>query len=220
MEPVRLLIHPGEGEYEEKKSRFLALALPVKSEAEAQAAILARRKAHPDARHHCYAFVTGASHELMRSSDDGEPSGTGGRPILEALLGSGLHNALVVVTRYFGGTLLGTGGLSRAYSAAACAALQAAGAAELYRGSCWQVMASYGDYTRLSRLLDQMDLAREEAEFGTDVTQRVFLLPEQETAFLTQLADATSGEAVCEKEADCWFLRQEKRAILQDAPFG
>ncbi len=207
-----ILTEPGEGFYEEKKSRFLALALPVRNEEEAAAALIARRKLHPDARHHCYAYLCGPHHELTRSSDDGEPSGTGGRPILEALLGSGLHNAMVIVTRYFGGTLLGTGGLSRAYSAAAVEALQQAGRALLFYGNLWQIVLSYSNFAKLERLLDGMDLARGQTVFEADISQEVYLQPEEEEAFFQALADATSGEAVSEKIKAVRYLRDGKTA--------
>ena len=108
----------GEGEIVEKKSRFIATVIPAGSEEEVLAFIESVRKKYWDARHHCFAYVIGERNELQRCSDDGEPSGTAGKPMLEVLLGEEIHNVAVVVTRYFGGTLLGTGGLVRAYSAA------------------------------------------------------------------------------------------------------
>lgn len=111
-----LLIKGAEAELVEKKSRFIATVRPVASEEEAAAFIEEMKKKYYDARHNCSAFVIGDRGQLTRSSDDGEPSGTAGRPMLEVLLGSGIRNIAAVVTRYFGGTLLGTGGLVRAYS--------------------------------------------------------------------------------------------------------
>ncbi len=108
--PYKIICEPGYGEYEEKKSRFLANAAPVTSEEEAAAFIASVRKKYYDARHHCYAFVIGRNREITRCSDDGEPGGTAGKPILETLLGTQAVDGIVVVTRYFGGTLLGTGG--------------------------------------------------------------------------------------------------------------
>ena len=105
----------GVGEIVEKKSRFIATVQPVDCEEEAAAFIGAMKKKYWDASHNCSAFTIGRNHELTRCSDDGEPSGTAGRPMLDVLLREDIHNAAVVVTRYFGGTLLGTGGLVRAY---------------------------------------------------------------------------------------------------------
>ena len=113
----------GIGEYTEKKSRFIGELRPVSSQEEAAAFLRETRKLHNDARHHCMAWVIGERAETKHSSDDGEPSGTAGRPILSVLEGARLTNAALIVTRYFGGVLLGTGGLVRSYTAAAQAAL-------------------------------------------------------------------------------------------------
>ena len=113
--PYKILLKGGEGEIVEKKSRFIATLFPVHSEEEAAAFIESMKKKYWDARHNCSAFVLGERAQVTRCSDDGEPSGTAGKPMLEVLLGAEVRNAAVVVTRYFGGTLLGTGGLGRAY---------------------------------------------------------------------------------------------------------
>ncbi len=120
------LAHPAVGEIEAKRSRFLAVVAPAASEDEARSVVEAARKEHWDARHHCSAFILGADGSVARSSDDGEPSGTAGAPILAALRGRGLSDVCAVVTRWFGGTLLGAGGLVRAYSDAVVAALDTA----------------------------------------------------------------------------------------------
>ena len=207
-----------EAEITEKKSRFIATVLHIESEEEATAVLADFRKRYWDARHNCYAYVLGKKSELERFSDDGEPSGTAGRPILEVIKGRGLTNTMIIVTRYFGGILLGTGGLSRAYAAAAADALKHAESAVLYFGQRWQIIVSYSDYARLDRLLDALDIARGETSFETDVTQEVFLLPDQEEEFLNQLAELTAGGAVAEKTGDVSFLRQEKRALLREVP--
>ena len=108
----------GEGEITEKKSRFIATVCPVHSEEEALAFIEKMKKKYWDARHNCYAYILGENQSCMRSSDDGEPQGTAGHPMLDVLTGEKLYDVAVVVTRYFGGVLLGTGGLVRAYSKA------------------------------------------------------------------------------------------------------
>ena len=115
----------GQGEITEKKSRFIATVRPVESEDEAVSFINETKKKYWDARHNCSAFVIGKRQELTRCSDDGEPAGTAGRPMLDVLLKENIHNAAVVVTRYFGGVLLGTGGLVRAYQQATKAGLLA-----------------------------------------------------------------------------------------------
>ena len=114
----RVLYRGGEGETVEKKSRFIATIRPVESEEEAAAFIAMMKKQYWDASHNCSAFTVGENNEVTRCSDDGEPAQTAGRPMLDVLLGEEIHNVCAVVTRYFGGTLLGTGGLVRAYSQA------------------------------------------------------------------------------------------------------
>ena len=218
MEPCLLLMSPAEGEYESKRSRFLARAVPVYSEEDAAAAVAARRKEHFAARHHCYAYVLGEKNETVRFSDDGEPSGTAGKPILETLLGSGLHNTLIVVTRYFGGTLLGTGGLVRAYTAAAQAALENAESVCLYRGNCWHILCSYNDLARVDRLIASLEIPLGQEEFGTDVSKQVYLVPEKEEMFLTGLNDATAGQALAMNEGETVFLTKEGRAIPWNVP--
>ena len=124
-EGYRVVYEGGEGEITEKKSRFIATVRPVESEEEATTFIAEMKKKYWDARHNCSAFVIGERQELNRCSDDGEPAQTAGRPMLDVLLKEGVTNVAVVVTRYFGGVLLGTGGLVRAYQAATQAGLAA-----------------------------------------------------------------------------------------------
>ena len=115
LECFKTVYRGGEAEIVEKKSRFIGTVRPVESEEEAFAFLEEMRKKYWDATHNCFAFVAGERREWVRAADDGEPSGTAGRPMLDVLLGEDLYNTAVVVTRYFGGTLLGTGGLVRAY---------------------------------------------------------------------------------------------------------
>ena len=122
-EQFKQIYKAGEGEIVEKKSRFIAHVLPVSSEEEALSYIEQYKKQYWDARHNCYAFSVGYEQPVLRFSDDGEPSGTAGKPILEVITGQELHNVLIIVTRYFGGVLLGTGGLVRAYTESAKAGL-------------------------------------------------------------------------------------------------
>src|SRR5690625_3221143 len=126
MEMYRTIAGPASSELEIKRSRFLGELTPVRSEEAARDVISAARAAYWDARHHCSAFVLGPDQEIQRSSDDGEPAGTAGAPMLEVLRGAGVSDVVAVVTRWFGGTLLGAGGLVRAYSEAVRGALEAA----------------------------------------------------------------------------------------------
>lgn len=122
----KTIIAISEGLYKEKGSRFIAIAFPVNNEQEVKDALAGLRKTYHDARHHCYAYVIGFDRATCRMNDDGEPSGTAGKPIYNQILASGLTNVLVVVVRYFGGTLLGVSGLLRAYKTAAADALSQA----------------------------------------------------------------------------------------------
>lgn len=140
----------GKGEYTEKKSRFLGEIHPVKDEQEAAEIVAQARKKYYDARHHCYAWILGDDGARKKAADDGEPSGTAGIPMLKVLEGAGIRNAVVVVTRYFGGTLLGTGGLVRSYTNAAQAALADA---QIVRMCRCRVIGITTDYSLLDRVL-------------------------------------------------------------------
>ena len=134
LEHYKTIYEGGEGELVEKKSRIIATVRPVETEEEALAFIEEMKKKYWDARHNCYVYSVGMNREATRCSDDGEPSGTAGRPMLDVLLGAGIYNAAIVVTRYFGGVLLGTGGLVRAYSGAVQAGLAASTVIEKHHG--------------------------------------------------------------------------------------
>ena len=133
----------GYGEYEEKKSRFLGEAIPVQTPQEASAELERIRKQYYDARHHCSAYVLGNRRDIKKASDDGEPSGTAGLPILKVIESRQCTNVIVVVTRYFGGTLLGTGGLTRAYTAATRLALEDAGPICMRSGEILELQMEY-----------------------------------------------------------------------------
>lgn len=192
----RFVYQGGIGEIEEKKSRFIAAVQPAASEKEALSFIAARKKEFWDARHNCHAFVIGKHSELQRCSDDGEPSGTAGRPMLEILLREELHDTVVVVTRYFGGTLLGTGGLVRAYQEAVRSGLAACRIAERESGREFSVRTDYADLPRISRLTAEEALPVVDTVYEDIVTFR-FMVPEtKKDAILTTLSDATAGRAV------------------------
>ena len=154
-ESYKMIEEGGQGEIEEKKSRFIATVRPVATEEEAVAFIEEMKKKYWDARHNCSAFVLGSRAEMTRCSDDGEPSGTAGRPMLEVLLGSGIRNVAVVVTRYFGGTLLGTGGLVRAYTQAVQAGLDACVVSTMTYGVSLKVKTDYNGIGKVQYLCGQ-----------------------------------------------------------------
>ena len=150
---IKILYEGGVGELEEKKSRFIATTLPISSQEEALEFIEKTKKQYWDARHNCYAYVLGDHHEIQRFSDDGEPGGTAGKPMLDVLLGENIHNIAVVVTRYFGGTLLGTGGLVRAYSGATKEGLANSVILEKLQGRNLLLQTNYSDLGKVQYLL-------------------------------------------------------------------
>lgn len=195
-EPYRICYAGGQGEIVEKKSRFIANVRPVKSEEEAAAFIEEMRKKYWDARHNCYAYMCGERNQVMKCSDDGEPSQTAGRPMLDVLLGQGLHDVCVVVTRYFGGTLLGTGGLVRAYSQAVKEGLAASRILTREKGRKLSVTVDYSTAGRLQYLFAQMDITVLDSQY-TDRVEMILLVPEERREEVTEkITEVTNGTAV------------------------
>lgn len=205
--PYQIVIEGGEGEYVEKKSRFIATVKPVESEEEAIAFIDSIKKKYWDARHNCSAFVIGSKNEITRCSDDGEPSGTAGRPMLEVLLGREVHNVAVVVTRYFGGVLLGTGGLVRAYTKAVQEGLANSQIATLAYGTSMKIETDYNGIGKLQYILGKAGVAIQSSEYTDVVTLQVFLLQEQKEGILKEMTEATAGK--CKYE-----MLEEKYELL------
>ncbi len=163
------LAAPASAELVEKKSRFIGYAAPVADEAAAQAFLQEIRSRHRDATHNCYAYQAGENDQFQRSSDDGEPSGTAGRPILEVIRGRGLKNTAGGVTRYLGGILLGTGGLVRAYSAAAKAALAAARLVSCQPAALYALSVDYANWQRLTNFLQSSGWELKNTAFSDQV---------------------------------------------------
>ncbi|MBQ6441220.1 MAG: YigZ family protein [Lachnospiraceae bacterium] len=192
---TRFVYEGGIGEIEEKKSRFIAAVQPVHTEEEALAFLSAKKKEYYDARHNCHAFVIGESNQIQRCSDDGEPSGTAGRPMLEILLHEQLRDTIVVVTRYFGGTLLGTGGLVRAYQAAVQAGLAASRIAERRNGRELSIEAAYTDLDRLQRYAAKQAFTIHDSTYTENVTLKLMLPEAACQTVLAELTDLTEGRA-------------------------
>lgn len=201
----RVVYRGGEGEIIEKKSRFIATVRPVETEEEAAAFIQEMKKQYWDARHNCSAFVIGERAELTRCSDDGEPSGTAGRPMLEVLLGEGLCNVAVVVTRYFGGTLLGTGGLVRAYGQAVKAGLSQCTVISKEKGELLSIITDYNDIGRLQHLLAGQQVPVMDTVYGEKVTIRVVLPLSEAEAVKQAVTEATGARAMLEKGGQTVF---------------
>lgn len=182
-----------EAEHVDKKSRFIAQVCPVTSEAEAMAFVDSIRKKHADASHNVWAYVL--HNGAMRWSDDGEPGGTSGQPTLNVFRSGNVSEVCCVVTRYFGGILLGSGGLVRAYSKAASLALEAAGLARM--APCSEVLIScgYSQYERVRRMLTEFGAEDLDATFGADVDVTAMLPVEQVEPALARLTDLTAGTA-------------------------
>ena len=179
-----------------RKSRFIAHVAPVASEEAAWAFINEIRAAHADATHNCFAFTAG---NVQRMSDDGEPSGTAGRPIFEVLEKQGLSDTAIVVTRYFGGILLGAGGLVRAYSQAAAAGVEAAGVAEALTAVDLRIRVDYALLGKVQYLLQQHGALTLNTEFGQEVVLD-FRVPESSRARITaELAEASAGRVPVEE---------------------
>ena len=192
---LKFIYRGGEDEIVEKKSRFIGQVFSVTTEEEAISLIEQTRKKYWDARHNCYAYILGEYGEITRCTDDGEPAGTAGRPILEVLQGEGIHDVLVIVTRYFGGTLLGTGGLVRAYSQAAKAGLAASQVLEKVRGYQLHIETDYNGIGKLQYITAQSDIPVMDTQYAEDVTMTLAVPLEKADSLIKQITEATAGQA-------------------------
>lgn len=205
MKEIKIVYEGGEGELIEKKSRFIATVRPVETEEEALEFIAAMKKKYWNATHNCFAFVIGENQDLQRCSDDGEPQGTAGRPMLDVLLGEEIHNAAVVVTRYFGGTLLGTGGLVRAYSKSVQEGLRASKVIEKKIGALLAVRTDYNGLGKVQYLLGQRGLTITGSEY-TDIVEIETLVPQAQIQELKEaITEGTNGRAEFIKEEAVCF---------------
>jgi uncharacterized YigZ family protein len=197
-EHICIVFRGGEGEIVEKKSRFLATIRPVETEEEAAAFIGEMKKKYWDARHNCSAFVIGDRRELTRCSDDGEPAQTAGRPMLDVLLREHLTNVAVVVTRYFGGVLLGTGGLVRAYQKAVQEGLANCQVMEKSCGFLLNIHTDYSIAGKLQYLFAQQNIAVMDAQYGADVRFSILVPEADKSRIEKEIVEQTSGSAALE----------------------
>lgn len=204
-EQYRMLSKGAQAELVEKKSRFIATIRPVSSEEEAVAFIEEMKKKYYDARHNCSAFVIGSKGELTRSSDDGEPSGTAGRPMLEVLTGSGIRNIAAVVTRYFGGVLLGTGGLVRAYSGAVKMALEQCETITRRYGVQMLIKTDYNGVGKIQYLLGSKDVVIQGSVYAADVQMTVLVPIEEYDRLCKELVEATNGRVGLEEVEKLYY---------------
>lgn len=200
-----MVFRGGEGEITEKKSRFIATVRPVKSEEEAVEFIESVRKKYWDARHNCYAYVIGERQDIQRYSDDGEPGGTAGRPMLDVLLGENIHDTAVVVTRYFGGILLGTGGLVRAYQGAAKEGLSSSLIITRIQGIKLKITTDYTGLGKIQYILGEKGIPVLDSAY-TEKVELTALAPEKiRSALEEELTDGTNGRAVIEEAGTCFY---------------
>lgn len=204
----------GHGEITEKKSRFIATVRPVESENEAVSFINETKKKYWDARHNCSAFVIGKRQELTRCSDDGEPAGTAGRPMLDVLLKENIHNAAVVVTRYFGGVLLGTGGLVRAYQQATKAGLSASEIIEKKEGAVLFIRTDYTGIGRLQYLLAQEKITVMDTAYEADVLVKAVIPENDKKRIEKTIIEQTNGTAKLEWGDEVTFAEYDGEVLL------
>lgn len=192
---IKALYQGKTGEIVEKKSRFIANLKEIESEEEALAFIGEMKKKYWDARHNCYAFVAGENHNLQRCSDDGEPAGTAGRPMLDVLLKEDIHNVVVVVTRYFGGTLLGTGGLVRAYQKAVQEGLRNSIVIEKMQGRSLKIDSDYTGIGKIQYILAQNQMTVMDTSYTDKVVTEVMVPVEKLESLKQDITEGTNGTA-------------------------
>ena len=203
----------GTAEITVKKSRFIAYVKTVYTPEEAEEFVESIRKKNYDARHNCWAYITGTAAEDKRFSDDGEPAGTAGKPIMSVIEGAELTNCCVVVTRYFGGVLLGTGGLVRAYTDAAREAVSASKAAVRVSARDLIVQCDYGFMGKLQYLAAEQEIPVMRTDYGDTV--RTELLVDEEIAggFIKKLTDLSGGKADIRDIGGCSYYTAEGRTV-------
>ncbi len=201
----RVIISEGTGEVVEKKSRFIANVFAVTDVEMAESKIAEMQKKYWDARHNCYAFVIGSDFGTSRCSDNGEPSGTAGKPILEVIKGSGITNILIVVTRYFGGTLLGTGGLVRAYTQAAQEGLRASEIGEMVYGQKLHLTADYNLVGNVQYYLRNEDIPLDNELYTDRVEYDITVRMEDLDRIIDGLTQKTDGKLIIDKKEEGYY---------------
>ena len=215
-ESYRILFESGQDEIVEKKSRFIGITFPIDSEEEAVRYIEECKKKYWDARHRCYAYVIGENMELQRFSDDGEPQGTAGKPILDVLIGEDVHDCLIIVVRYFGGTLLGTGGLVKAYSQASRAALLSSEVLEKKRGIILSVQTDYNGIGKIQYMLGNRNVEIWKSEYGEDVKLQVLTPISQIDEIMNEITEITMGKSILKKEKEIYFVKSSRDVLVYD----
>lgn len=210
---MKIILNRSSAEITVKKSRFIADVSPVVTAQEAYDFLATVKKKYWDARHNCHAFVVGQDGETAHSSDDGEPQGTAGKPILQVLTGSGVSNCIIVVTRYFGGVLLGTGGLVRAYTEAAKAGLDSCTIAEKKAGFLLRVRSDYEMVGKIQYLAASSSLTVTDTSY-TDVCETEILVPDSQLREIeAAVREKTAGRASILGENKVTYISTEDGRI-------
>ncbi len=186
--------NPSHFEYEDRKSIFIGQAMPVSTESEAISFIDSVKKRYPDARHHVYAYVL-RENSSMRFTDDHEPAGTAGMPVLDVIRKNGCTDVVIVVTRYFGGTLLGTGGLVRAYTSAALGALESAEIIRYDIYSSLEISVNYSDYGKIGAILSDRGFRIEDTVYDVGVSVFGKIIKSEFEGLMSAITEATAGRA-------------------------
>ncbi|MDL2301808.1 YigZ family protein [Lachnospiraceae bacterium OttesenSCG-928-D06] len=202
----KILLKEGCGEIIEKKSRFIATIRKCETEEDAISFIEEMRKKYYNASHNCFAYVVGEMAEITRYSDDNEPGGSAGRPMLDVLLGEGIRNVAVVVTRYFGGTLLGTGGLSRAYSGAVKEGLKQCEIGTMCYGFEWEILTDYNGVGKILYLLGQKKIEPHKSEYTDKVELHIYIKAEDAEILKSEMIELTSGKVHIAQGDGIYFI--------------
>ncbi|MGN0505316.1 MAG: YigZ family protein [Lachnospiraceae bacterium] len=213
-ELLKTVYEGGTGELTEKKSRFIATVIPCEDEETALSFIEATKKKYWDAKHNCSAYTIGMRHEITHCSDDGEPAKTAGRPMLDVLLNENIHNVCVVVTRYFGGVLLGTGGLVRAYQGAVKEGLANSIIIEKQYGIRLLITTDYNGIGKLQYLFANEDCTVLSTDYTDVVTVCVLVTPEHQEDLTKKITETTLGKAVFHEDDGIWFAKNGKDVLL------
>lgn len=216
LEQYRTVYEGGEGEITEKKSRFIATVHPVESEEEALAFLEEMKKKYWDARHNCYVYSIGMNREFTRCSDDGEPSGTAGRPMLDVILGEDIYNVAVVVTRYFGGVLLGTGGLVRAYSKAVQEGLAASKVILKQKGIALKITTDYTGLGKIQYIAGERNIPVLDSEYTDKVVMKLLVTVQDVGSVQKAITEGTNGRAGIEKDQELYYAVIDGKVITFD----
>ena len=214
MAGYKIVYSGGSSEIVEKKSRFIANVFPVEREEDAGRIIGETKKKYWDARHNCYAYIIGENPGISKCSDDGEPSGTAGKPILEVLSGTGVCNVLLIVTRYFGGTLLGTGGLVRAYSSAAKAGLAESRVITKEAGKRVILETGYDGIGKIQYIVSQMGLAVIDTRYSDKTEMELAVSLSDTEPFIKKITEATSGQVKINADDDIYFAVIDQKIVM------